>query len=89
MQKAHLKIDIPNDILILLDETESDFILDMKHYTAAFLFQKGKLTIGKAAELAGMSRIEFEQFLGNNRLPISNLTIDDIHNDLDLLENIN
>ncbi|GHU49636.1 hypothetical protein FACS1894200_08500 [Spirochaetia bacterium] len=45
---------------------------------AVRLYQSSLVSIGKAAELAGMDRIAFEYFLSNNRIPISNLSLDTI-----------
>lgn len=46
----------------------------------------GKLTIGKAAGLAGVTRFEFETFLSTRRIPISNLTYEDIEQDIETLQ---
>jgi predicted HTH domain antitoxin len=40
------------------------------------------LSIGKAAELAGMSKVNFEIHLSENKIPISNLDYSDISSDL-------
>jgi len=45
-----------------------------------------KLTIGKAAQLSGMPRLEFEKELAKNGAPISSLTEEDILNYMDKLK---
>ena len=47
-----------------------------------------KLTLGKAARFIGISKYEFEKILSQNRIPISNLDIEDIENDIRKLEKI-
>ena len=42
------------------------------------LYRLQKLTIGKAAQLSELSRFEFETLLSKNAIPISNLTINDV-----------
>jgi predicted HTH domain antitoxin len=39
------------------------------------------LTIGKAAQLCGLSRLEFESLLSDNQISISNLTLDNVISD--------
>lgn len=54
----------------------------MRLLLAATLFQKGQLSIGKAAEMAGMSRIPFMFKLGEMRIPVINLTGDELVHEL-------
>jgi predicted HTH domain antitoxin len=56
--------------------------------TAATLYQERKFTIGKAIQLSGMSRHEFEKYLAKKSIPISNLSFDDIMSDVEKLKNI-
>lgn len=54
-------IDFPNDILLALNESEVDLKKRIKIALAIQLYEIQKLTIGKAAQLSGMSRLEFER----------------------------
>lgn len=49
------------------------------------LYKQKKLTIGKAAQLAGLNRFEFEQELSKNDIQVSNLTESDILKDIEKL----
>jgi len=51
------------------------------------LYKLQKITIGKAAQIAGLSRFDFEIVLFDNEGSISNLTIDDVINDIHKLLN--
>jgi len=73
-----IQLDLPTDILLALNENESELKKDIKISYAIRLYQLEKLTIGKAAQLAGVSRFEFENILSDNQIPISNLSIDEI-----------
>ena len=75
-------ISVPEDILISLNETEEEFSKDMRKYTAIYLYQEGKLSIGKSTELADMDRYSFESLLADNNIPISQLSEEDILNDV-------
>lgn len=76
-------IDLPADILLALHETELK--QSIKVSWAIRLYKLEKLTTGKAAQLTGLSRLEFETVLSENKVPISNLTMDDIDKDLEKL----
>ena len=78
-------IDLPADILLALNESETELKQRIKLSLAIRLYNLQKLTIGKAAQLAGLSRFEFETVLSENQVPISNLTIHDVDKDLEKL----
>lgn len=82
MDKHTISIEIPSDILLALNESESDFKIRIKVNLAVQLYRLNKLTIGKAALLAGLSRFEFESVLSGHKIPISNLTLNDILEDI-------
>jgi predicted HTH domain antitoxin len=82
MNTQTIKIEIPSDILIALNQDEKELTRNIKFELAMKMYQKEKLTIGKAAQLAGLSRLEFENLLAENRIPISNLNYEDIQNDI-------
>jgi predicted HTH domain antitoxin len=77
-----LKIDIPADILIALNENDKELGSEMKLYAAIQFFRTGKLTLGKAAKMAGMGKYDFEMVLAKNSISISNLDQEDIDNDI-------
>jgi predicted HTH domain antitoxin len=81
MNTRTISIDIPSDIFLALNENENELKNDIKISLAIRLYQQEKLTIGKAAQLCGLSRYNFETLLSENGISISNLTIDDITND--------
>jgi len=85
MQTQTLSIDIPSDIFVAANETTQELKDWIKIMLAIHLYQLGKLTIGKAAQLAGMQRLKFETFLSKNKIPISNLDWDDIKSDIEKL----
>jgi predicted HTH domain antitoxin len=60
--------------------------------TALKMFELGKLSSGKAAELAGMSRVEFLEACGRYRVSVFNYPDDEIEaelvSDLDAIDKI-
>jgi len=81
MNTQSITIEFPSDILLALNETEGELKQNIRTSLAMRLYILQKLTIGKAAQLSGLSRFEFETLLSENQIPISNLTIDDVIND--------
>ena len=81
MNTQMITIDFPSDILLTLNRNENELRQDIKLALAIRLYRLEKLTIGKAAQIAGLSRLDFETILSENEVPISTLTYDDVIND--------
>ena len=88
MKNITIPVDIPSDILIALNETEQELKHHFQLAIAVMLFHEGKLTLGKAIQLSGLSRFEFEKSLAKNKIPVSDLNIEQIMSDVDKLGNI-
>ena len=86
MNTESVTIDFPSDILLTLNENENELKRHIKLSLAIRLYKLQKLTIGKAAQLAGLSRYDFETVLSDNEVPISNLTLIDVMNDANKLK---
>ena len=56
---AELKIPVDESILVSLKEGKHKFVKEMLFNNAMTLYRKRKLSLGKAAELAGLDRIDF------------------------------
>lgn len=82
MNTISVRLDIPADILTALNESEEDFKKDLTLSAAVRLYQLQRLTLAKAASLAGYHRYDFENYLADNNIPIALLTIDDVLNDV-------
>ena len=55
-------------------------------FLAVKCYQRSLLSIGKAAELAEMRRVNFEIYLSENKIPVSNLDYSDVSGDLEKLK---
>lgn len=82
MQIREIKIAIPQGIYIALEEDENELSRQMRTMLAIQFYQKKRLTLGKAAQLAGVSKYEFEKILAENQIPISLLTKEDVMADV-------
>jgi predicted HTH domain antitoxin len=61
-----VSIEIPREILRATRMTPQEIQQDL----AILLFQQGKLSSGKAREMAGMSAWAFQQLLGSRGIPV-------------------
>jgi len=60
MQERIINISFPikEDILLSIKETKDEFTNDIMYLSAFYFYRKRKLSLGKAAELAGYEKIE-------------------------------
>lgn len=86
MNKQTISVDFPDDILLALNESENDLKKRIKIMLAIQLYKIQKLTIGKATQLSGLSRLEFETELSKNKISISSLTEKDVLKDIEKLK---
>lgn len=59
-----VQIEIPEEVLISLKETSETLSQEISMLAAVKLFELGKLSSGRAAQLAQISRVEFLNLLG-------------------------
>ncbi len=59
-----ITVEIPERVLLAEKVDESTFARELLVLAAVKLFELGRLSSGRAAELAGMSRVEFLSSLG-------------------------
>jgi len=63
MKNITIPVNVSPDIMIARNETEQELKAHFQVGVAMILFQEGKLTIGKAIQLSGLTRFEFEKML--------------------------
>ena len=64
MAVRQIVIDIPEKVLLVEKTDEASFAREVCVLAAVKLYELGRLSSGRAAELAGMPRVEFLMILG-------------------------
>lgn len=59
MSIRQIVIDVPEKVLLAEKTDEVSFARELRMLAAVKLYELGRLSSGRAAELAGMSRVEF------------------------------
>lgn len=86
MTTQTINIDLPSDILLTLNESEKELKKRIKISLAILLYVQQKVTIGKASQIAELSRLQFETVLSENKIPISSLDLSDVLGDVEKLK---
>jgi predicted HTH domain antitoxin len=68
MNTRQITIDVPEKILLAEKSDEATFGKELRLLAAIKLFELGRLSSGRAAELAGMPRVEFLLTLGKYKV---------------------
>ena len=78
-----VQIECPDEVLISLKETLDEFSHEICMAAAAKLYELGKLSSGRAAELAGIPRVSFLQALARYGVPIFDMTSEELERDVE------
>lgn len=68
-----LTIELPDSV----SESEAKLLLAIK------LYEEGRISCGKAAEMAGYSKRTFMELLGKRGIPVINYPAEDLEQDLE------
>ncbi len=76
-----ITIDIPAEVLLTLSRTGGELQREIRQALAVQFYLQERITLGQAAQLAGMSRLVFEGYLGEVQGPISLLSLEEVRAD--------
>jgi predicted HTH domain antitoxin len=79
-----LTIELPAVVKNLLPNPEQE----TKRLIATKLYLDESVSIGKAAEIAGMGRVAFETWLSSRQIPISLLALEDVMADAEKIRKL-
>ena len=66
-------VTYPKGVPQILKMSDVEFVEELRFLSAAKLYELGRLSSGKAAQLAGMERVEFLRSLAQVGVPAINL----------------
>ena len=66
-------IEVPEDILFASGYSREDFAREARFLLALKLFEMGRLSSGKAAELCSMTRLHFLEAVSRAGIPVTDM----------------
>jgi predicted HTH domain antitoxin len=66
---SHLTIEVPSDVAEALRLPPDEAAREVRKELALALYARHLLPLGKARQLAGLTRVAFEEALGARRIP--------------------
>lgn len=82
METEELKIRYPSGFELAVHMTKDELERHIRLMAALKMFELGKVSSGKAAELAGMSRVEFLETCGRYRVSLFNYSPEEADEEL-------
>lgn len=73
-----LTIEIPAEVLLSTGQSREEFIKEAKTLLAAKLFELGRLSSGKAAQLCDLGRVDFLLTVSRMGIPVADLDEDEM-----------
>ena len=63
-------IELPESVLVATGRSREEFVREAKVILAAKLFEEGRISSGKGAEICSMPRVDFLLEMGRRKIPI-------------------
>lgn len=77
-----ITLEYPDDLELAVQTTSEELQAQIRLMAALKMFELGKLSSGKAAELAGLSRVEFFEVCGRYRVSLFNYPPEELEAEL-------
>ncbi len=88
METLSLNVEVSPDILLTFNQKPQEFSNELKLWAAVSMYWFDKISLARAATLAGYHRYDFEKLLTKLNIPISKLTNEDAEKEIELLKNL-
>jgi predicted HTH domain antitoxin len=82
MAVLKVEIELPQNLLAALDIPESELGRQAREWVLLELFQEGKISSGKAAEILGLSKAQFLDLLSQRNLPYLDADLTDLEREV-------
>jgi predicted nucleic acid-binding protein/predicted HTH domain antitoxin len=77
-----IEVMVPDDVFATLRKSPADIARDLRVAAAVEWYAEGLVSQGRASELAGISRIEFFDELAKRKVPVIQMTVEDLMTEL-------
>ncbi len=82
MRMKTLEIPYPEELPETLGKSPEAFEQELRFLVAAKLYELGRISSGRAAELAGLERVEFLNNLGRYHISIFNYPLEELDREI-------
>lgn len=79
---AIIRIDVPDDVLAATGQSAEDFVREARFLLALKLFEMGRISSGRAADLAALGHVDFLLRASRMGVPIADLDEEDLAEEL-------
>lgn len=83
MSTRELRIPYPEKLPEAMGQTPDEFEHEMRFLVAAKLYELGRITSGRAADVAGMERADFLNELGAHRISVWNYDAEELEQEIE------
>ena len=83
MSTRELRIPYPEELPEAMDQSPDEFERELRFLVAAKLYEVGRITSGRAADVAGMERADFLNELGTHRISVWNYDEEELEREIE------
>ncbi|MGA1824451.1 MAG: UPF0175 family protein [bacterium] len=88
MKGEEIKFTISEDILASLKSGINDLTREIRLISAISYYKEKKLSLGKAAQLAGINRIKFMDLLAEKKIDVFNFDESEVETEIESSKNL-
>ena len=86
MATIQISFEVPEDLMKALNTDRDELTMQTRLYAALQLFRTHKLSLGKAAEFAGLSREKFKTALNDHKIAMIDYPATDLEGEMERFE---
>jgi predicted HTH domain antitoxin len=86
MDEIVLKVPLPKELVSMLGFAPAQTVQTIQELLAIGLYQEGRISSGKAAELLGMTKREFIRFLARKGIPYFDYSSEELAEEFKVVE---
>jgi predicted HTH domain antitoxin len=88
MNILNINVPISEEVLFILKKDEKALQKEFATILAVQFFKEKRLSLGKSAELAGMTKNEFVEFLGKHEIDIYQYTEKELAHEVEFIDKV-